>query len=74
MSELKLEMAHWRFEIFEDYSRELISGLDDETKEKIGSDRAREIEALLYLLEGGPHFPPEAKLYPNLLHDESDEF
>lgn len=74
MRRLKNEIGHWRFEIFENYSRELLADLDDKTKEEIGSDKAKELEALLYLLEGGPHYPPEAQLYPNLLRDEKSDY
>jgi predicted Zn-dependent peptidase len=46
MGRLKLEMGHWRFEIFEAFSRELISSLDDKTKEEIGSDNEFKRNAL----------------------------
>jgi predicted Zn-dependent peptidase len=74
MNALKLEIGHWRFEIFEDFSRELISRLDEETKQEIGSDRAKELAALLALLEVPGHVPPEAKLYPNLIQDKKADY
>jgi predicted Zn-dependent peptidase len=74
MGRLKLEMGHGRFEIFEDVSRELISSLDDKTKKEIGSDKAREIAALIYLLEARAQTPPEAELYPNLMRDKDADY
>jgi predicted Zn-dependent peptidase len=74
MSALKLKIGNWRFEIFEDYSRELISRLDEETKEEIGSDKAKELAALLALLDVAAHVPPEAELYPNLMKDKKTDY
>lgn len=74
MAGLKLKMGHWRFEIFEDFSRELISNLDDEAKARIGSDKAREVAALVARLETGAETPPEADLYPNLMRDKNADY
>jgi len=74
MSGLRLQIGNWRFEIFEDFSRDLVSQLDDETKEEIGSDKAKELAALLALLDVAAHVPPEADLYPNLMQDRKTDY
>jgi predicted Zn-dependent peptidase len=74
MGELRREIGPWRFEIFEDFSRHLISSLDEEKKQEMGSDRALGLSALVSLLEAGEGSPPEAEFYPTLVQDGDTDY
>jgi predicted Zn-dependent peptidase len=67
--ELKRAIGTWRLETLNDFSRNLISSLEEDLKKDIGGDKAKELSVLVAMLESGKHAPPEAEQYPTLLQD-----
>lgn len=67
---LRQDIGRWRLEVLDDFSRTVISTLDDETRQAIGSDRAKELAALISILESGDRTPPGAEQNPTLLEDK----
>jgi predicted Zn-dependent peptidase len=74
MQEARRKIGNWRFVVYEDFAREIMSSFDDERRQEIGSDRAKELSALLDVLEEGGHLPPEAEFYPTLTQDGDTDY
>jgi predicted Zn-dependent peptidase len=68
------EIGAWRLAIFDDFARTLVSSLPEDVKESIGSDRAKETEALVAMLETRQEVPGEAARYPALLEDGGTDY
>ncbi|MFZ1946307.1 MAG: pitrilysin family protein [bacterium] len=66
---IRRSVGNWRIEIFDDFARDLVASLPDETKQRIGSDRTAELETLVSILESRKQLPEEAAQYPSLLED-----
>lgn len=69
IADKRREIGPWRTEIFDGFARELMASLSEETRQAIGSDKRKELEALVELLEAGQRLPPEADRYPTLLEE-----
>jgi predicted Zn-dependent peptidase len=70
ISESKQGIGTWRLEIFDDFSRNVISILDDDRKAEIGGDKQKELAVLISILETGERIPPGTKQNPTLLTDK----
>jgi predicted Zn-dependent peptidase len=74
ISDLKSGIGAWRLEIFDDFSRSMISMLDEETKQEIGGDRGKELAVLISTLESGERIPPGSKEKPTLLEENGIDY
>jgi predicted Zn-dependent peptidase len=74
MNDLRHQIGSWRLEIFEDFARQTVASLPEERKKKIGSDRIRELSALIEVLESPQDIPAASELYPTLMRDGDIEF
>lgn len=74
IDDLRLRIGPWRLEILNNFSRDLVSSLDEEKKEAIGADKAEELSALIAMLESGNHVPAEAEQYPTLLSEGGTDY
>ena len=69
MNGLRQEIGPWRLEIFEDFARQSVASMPEEKKTEIGSDRIKELSALIEMLESPGSAPAESGLYPTLMLD-----
>jgi predicted Zn-dependent peptidase len=67
IDDLRLRIGQWRLKILNDFSRDLISSLDERTKQDTGGDKAKELSVLIAELESGDRLPAEADQYPTLV-------
>jgi predicted Zn-dependent peptidase len=74
IQDFRQRIGAWRISIFQDFSRQAIASLDQARKQEIGSDRIEELKALIELLETGNAVPPEAAMYPTLIHEGDTDF
>jgi predicted Zn-dependent peptidase len=74
MRDLKHLIGPWRLEIFDDFARQTVAALPEEAKSEIGSDRAKELAALIEALESAGNLPPESELYPSLVRDGETDY
>ncbi|MFH1314079.1 MAG: pitrilysin family protein [Candidatus Eisenbacteria bacterium] len=74
ISELRHGIGTWRLDIFDDFSRNVISMLDDGRKREIGSDKQKELAALISILESGERVPSGTSQSPMLLADKGVDY
>jgi predicted Zn-dependent peptidase len=74
IQDLRRQIGAWRLDIFEAFARTSIASLDEANKQEIGSDRIKELAALISMLEDGNHVPPEADTYPTLLESDGNNY
>ena len=72
--EVRPRIGEWRLDIFDDFSRDLLSSMPDEKKEEIGSDKVLELSALVDMLASAEEAPPEADLYPTLMNESGVDY
>jgi predicted Zn-dependent peptidase len=68
------EIGAWRLEIFDGFARDVVASFPDEVKQAIGSDRTKETEALIDVLQAGQRLPEEAERYPVLLREDQVDY
>jgi predicted Zn-dependent peptidase len=69
IADLRREVGNWRLEIYDGFARNLVSSLPEEEKQKIGSDKIKELTTLVSFLEARREMPKEAERYPALIED-----
>jgi predicted Zn-dependent peptidase len=74
MKDLKRRIEPWRLEIFDEFARQKVASLPEEKKKEIGSDRIKELGALIEILESDGGFPPESDSYPTLLQEGDTDY
>lgn len=72
--DVRPEIGKWRLEIFDDFSRDLIAALPDEERDEIGSDKIKELSALVEMLASTGETPAEADLYPTLMEEAGADY
>ncbi len=72
--DVRPEIGKWRLEIFDGFSRDLLAGLPEEEKDEIGSDKIKEIAALVEMLGSTRDAPAEAGLYPTLMEEDGVDY
>lgn len=68
------EIGRWRLEFFDDFSRDLVASLPDEQKDEIGSDRVKELSALVKSLGSTSEVPAQAEPYPTLMQESGIDY
>lgn len=74
MDQIKKMIGWWRLGIFQEFGRKLVADLPQERKAEIGSDKVKELEALIEMLESGEHLPPEADRYPEIVSEDGKNY
>ncbi len=74
MQDLKHRIEPWRLAIFEDFARQSVASLPEKSKQEIGSDRTKELSALIEVLESTGSVPPESELYPTLAREGETDY
>lgn len=72
--DVRSEIARWRLELFDDFSRGLVAALPEERKDEIGSDRVKELSATVELLGSTSEVPAEAQDYPTLMQESGVDY
>jgi predicted Zn-dependent peptidase len=68
------KIGRWRLEMFDDFSRDLMSGLSEEDREAIGSDKIKELSVLIGLLESTDLAPAQVDTYPTLMEEAGVDY
>lgn len=68
------EIGAWRLEILDEFARNTASSLPDEAKTEIGSDKIKEMEAVIAILETRKQMPEKAERYPTLLEENGIDY
>jgi predicted Zn-dependent peptidase len=71
---LRDRITPWRFEIYEDFARDYLAGMDEEAREEMGSDRAGELRSVIGMLEARNQLPEEAERYPGLIEEGGTDY
>jgi predicted Zn-dependent peptidase len=66
---IRRDIGAWRLGIFDDFARSLVASLPEEAKQRIGSDKAAELEELMAILAPRTQVPEEASEYPTLIEE-----
>ena len=74
MQDLKHRIEPWRLVILEDFARQSIASLPEARKQEIGSDRIKELSALMEVLESTGSVPPESELHPTLTREGDTDY
>ncbi|HVP58822.1 MAG TPA: pitrilysin family protein, partial [bacterium] len=69
IANMRRDIGHWRVAIYDDYVRNLASSLPESERQKIGSDKIKEMAAVIGILEAKQQMPEEAKRYPTLIEE-----
>jgi predicted Zn-dependent peptidase len=69
MQDLRRRIEPWRLDIFEDAARQTLASLPEDRKTEIGSDRSKELAALIEVMETGGMEVPQAEFQPTLLEE-----
>jgi len=63
IADIRHEIGYWRVTIYDDFARNLASSLPEEERQKIGSDKLKEMTAVIDILESRRQLPKEAERY-----------
>ena len=74
IQDLRHRIEPWRLEIFENAARQTLASLPEDRKTEIGSDRVKELSALLDVMANGGMQVPETESYPTLLGENSTDY
>lgn len=74
MNDLKQQIGPWRLAVFEDFARQTVASMPEDLKKEVGSDRIKELSALIEMLQAPENLPDESELYPDLLEDGKTDY
>jgi len=72
--ELRKEIGEWRFRIFKDFSRDVISGFTKEEKEAIGTDKDKENYLVVEKIQAMEELPDSLVKMKYLLKDDGVDY
>jgi len=72
--DLRRQIGGWRLKIFEDFAREIVANLPSEVKAEVGSDKAKELSAVIDILKTREQLPSEAKEQPEIIESDSTDY
>ncbi len=74
IAEIRRQIGSWRLKIFDDFARKIIADLPADVKQEIGSDKAKELTALIDVLKNRESLPPEAEEHPELIESDGTDY
>ncbi|MFH1219179.1 MAG: pitrilysin family protein [Candidatus Eisenbacteria bacterium] len=74
LADTRRQIGNWRLEIYDDFVRGIVSSFPEDLKHEIGSDKLKELEALVSALEARKQMPEEAGRYPTLIEDSGVDY
>jgi predicted Zn-dependent peptidase len=74
IQDLRQRIGSWRLKIFENAAREALASLPEDRKTEIGSDRVKELSALLDVMATGTMQVPQAETYSTLLEEGGTDY
>jgi len=71
---LRRKIGGWRLKIFDDFAHEIVANFPPDIKQQIGSDKVRELSALIDILKNRQQLPPEAEQQPEIIASDGVDY